>query len=183
MDRYARAWSDVARMREHDLPILEHQKVALRDAGAALDAARPGAAHDLHNALEHDPATQQAMAGLKGQKRAVQLVAGIEREARVRQDPEVRAERLVKAWNGLEAERDRLRGWDQEEARGKVEARMKSLAGELKRDPQLELLMRSRQRELGIAPGSGLDRVMRERNIERAIERGIRRDRGMSMGL
>ena len=59
-DRYARVWSDVARMREHDLPILEHQKVALRDAGAALDAAaRPGAVRDLQNALEYDPATRQ----------------------------------------------------------------------------------------------------------------------------
>jgi len=43
--------------------------------------------------------------------------------------------------------------------------------------------MHSRQRELGIALGSGLDRVMRERNIERAIEHGIRSDRGMSLGM
>jgi len=58
---------------------------------------------------------------------------------------------------------------------------MKSLAGELKRDPQLESLMRNRQRELGIAPGSGLDRMMREQNIERAIDHSIERDRGLGM--
>ncbi|WP_234732013.1 Ti-type conjugative transfer relaxase TraA [Acidocella facilis] len=183
VDRYARAWTDAAKMRAQDLPILEHQKVALRDAGAALDTARPGATRDLLTALEHEPATYRAMTGMQGRERATQLVVGIEHEARVRQDPNLKAERLVKVWNGLEAQRERLGGWDQAEARGKVEARMKSIAGELKRDPQLESLMRNRQRELGIAPGSGLDRVMRERNIERAMDHSIRRDRGLGMGM
>jgi hypothetical protein len=181
VDRYARAWTDAAKMRAQDLPILEHQKVALRDAGTALDAARPGATRDLLTALEHEPATYRAMTAMQGRERATQLVAGIEHEARVRQDPNLKAERLVKVWNGLEAQRERLGGWDQAEARGKVEARMKSIAGELKRDPQLESLMRNRQRELGIAPGSGLDRVMHERNIERAIDHSIGRERGLGM--
>lgn len=183
VDRYARAWTDAAKMLAQDLPILEHQKVALRDAGVALDAARPGATRDLLTALEHEPVTYKAMTQMQGRERATQLVSGIEREARVRQVPELKAERLVKVWNGLEAERDGLRGWDQAEARGKVEARMKSIAGELKRDPQLESLMRSRQRELGIAPGSGLDRVMRERDVDRAMEHGIRRDRDRGLGM
>lgn len=180
VDRYARAWTDGAKMRVQDLPILEHQKVALRDAGAALDAVRPGATRDLLTALEHEPATHQAMTAMRGRERATQPVAGIEHEARVRQDPNLKAERLVKVWNGLEAQREGPRGWDQAEARGKVEARMKSIAGALKRDPQLESLMRNRQRELGIAPGSALDRVMRERNIERAIGHSLGRGLGMS---
>ena len=180
VDRYARAWTDAAKMREQDLPILEHQKVALRDAGTALDAARPGALPDLLTALEHNAMTRRAMQ-MEGRDRTTLLVEGIEHETRVRQVPELKAARLVKVWNGLEAEREGLGGWDQAEARGKVEARMKSIAGELKRDPQLESLMRSRQCELGIAPGSGLDRVMRERDIDRAMERSIRRDRGLGM--
>jgi len=36
VDRYARAWTDATRMREQDLLVLEHQKLALRDAGTAL---------------------------------------------------------------------------------------------------------------------------------------------------
>ena len=183
VDRYARAWTDAARMREQDLPVLEHQKVALRDAGAALDAARPGATRDLITALEHEPATYRAMTGMRGRERATQLVAGIQHEERVRQDPDLKAERLVKVWNGLEAQHERLSGWDQAEARGKVEARMKAVAGALKRDPQLESLMRSRQRELGIEVGSRLDRVMQERDIERALDHSIRRDRGLGMSM
>jgi hypothetical protein len=183
VDRYARAWTDAERMQEQNLPVLEHQKVALRDAGGALDAARPGAPRDLLTAIEHEPAIHQAMTGMQGRERAAQLVAGIQHEDRVRQDPNLKAERLVKVWNGLEAQQERLSGRDQAEARGKVEGRMKELAGELKRDPQLESLMRSRSKELGIAPGSRLDRVMREPNNERAISHGIRRDRGLGMSM
>ena len=182
-DCYARVWSDAARMREQDLPILEHQKVALRETGMALDAVRPGAVDDLRTALRFEPATRQAMTQLQGRERAVQLVAGIEHEARVRQEPELKAGRLVKIWNGLEAEQKQLRGWQNDEARGKVEARMKSVALELKRDPQLESLMRSRSRELGIAPGSGLDRVLRAQNIWQAMEIGIERSRSRGLGL
>jgi hypothetical protein len=183
VDRYARAWTDAARMREQDLPILEHQRVALRDAGGALDAARPGATRDLLTAMEHEPATYRAMTGMQGRERAAQLVAGIQHEDRVRQDPNLKAERLVKVWNGLEAQQERLSDRDQAEARGKIEARMKEVAGELKRDPQLESLMRSRSKELGIEAGSRLDRVVREPNIERAISHGIRRDRGLGMSM
>jgi Ti-type conjugative transfer relaxase TraA len=183
VDRYARAWTDAARMREQNLPVLEHQKLALRDAGGALDAARPNATRDLLTAMEHEPATHQAMTGMQGRERAAQLVAGIQHEDRVRQDPNLKAERLVKVWNGLEAQHERLSGRDQAEARGKVEGRMKEVAGALKRDPQLESLMRSRSKELGIEAGSRLDRVVREPNIERAISHGIRRDRGLGMSM
>src|ERR1035437_9027060 len=183
VDRYARAWTDAARMQEQNLPVLEHQKLALRDAGGALDAARPGATRDLLTAMEHEPATYRAMTGMRGRERAAQLVAGIQHEDRVRQDPDLKAERLVKVWNGLEAQQERLSGRDQAEARGKVEGRMKEVAGELKRDPQLESLMRSRSKELGIEAGSRLDRVVREPNIERAISHGIRRDRGLGMSM
>jgi Ti-type conjugative transfer relaxase TraA len=183
VDRYARAWTDAARMREQNLPVLEHQKLALRDAGGALDAARPGATRDLLTAMEHEPATHQVMIGMQGRERAAQLVAGIQHEDRVRQDPNLKAERLVKVWNELEAQQERLSGRDQAEARGKVEARMKEVAGALKRDPQLESLLRSRSKELGIEAGSRLDRVMQEPNIERAISHGIRRDRGLGMSL
>jgi Ti-type conjugative transfer relaxase TraA len=181
VDRYARAWTDAWRMQEQDLPVLEHQKAALRDAGAALDGAKPGALHDLHTALRYEPQAYAAMTRGQGSARTDLLLTSLAYEDRVRQEPELRAGRLVKMWAALEAEHKALRGWEHEEARRKVEARMKSLAGDLKRDPELESLMRNRQQELRIAPGSVLDRVMREPNIERAIEHSIHRDRGLGM--
>ena len=181
VDRYARAWTDAARMRSQALPVLEYQKVALREAGAALEAARPGATGDLLNALQYEPAPYEAMTQLQGRARVAQLVAGIEYEARVRRDPNLKAERWVKVWNGLEAEREHLRSGDQTKTREKVEARMQSMAGELKVDPQLESVLRSRQRELGIAAGSGLERVINERHIERDMAPSIGRNRGRGM--
>lgn len=179
-ERYARAWSDAERMRAQDLPVLEYQRKALRDAEMALESARPGSVRDLQSAFQHDPATQEAMAKLQGRERGAQLVAGMEREGEVRRNPEIRAERLVKEWKGLEAERSRLRVWDQGDAWSKVDARMRTVAADLKRDPQLEAAVQRRQQEFGIKPGEGLDRMMREQEHSRSLER--QRDRGLSLG-
>jgi hypothetical protein len=125
------------------------------------------------------------MVQMQGRDRAAQLAAGIAREGWVWREPELKAGRLVKVWNELDSERTSLRGWEHADARGKVEARMKDLAGELKRDPQLESLMRYRSRKLGIAAGSSLDRVLRERDrdIGQAIDQSFRRSRGPSLGM
>ena len=181
VDGFARAWSDAARMRTANLPVLEHQKQALGRAGAALEAARPGGTRELLSALRHDPATRRAMAGLEGAERAVQLVAGMERERQAQLDPNVRAERTVATWHKLEQEHGRLRGFEHEEARGQIEARMKTLAGAIKRDPQMESVMRARSRELGIERGSKLDRLTEEKNVERAINRSVTRERDLGM--
>jgi hypothetical protein len=59
---------------------------------------------------------------------------------------------------------------------------MKAIAGSLKRDPQLESLMRNRAKQLGIDSGSTLGRVIQAPSIERAIGQIMRgRDRGMSL--
>ena len=182
VDRYARAYDDAMRMRAQDLPILEHQRLALRGAGARMDAIRPGAHEDLKNAVEHNPAVARALGSLKGEERAARLVAGIQHEERVRQDPQLRAERLVKVWNGLEAEHRGLKGWEHDEARGQVETRMKALVRDLKRDPQLESVLCSRQQELGIAPSSWLGRMLRAPSLAEGLERTMERSRGVSLG-
>ena len=46
------------RMRAQSLPVLEHQKRELRDAAKSLDGTRPGATHDLHNAIAAAGASQ-----------------------------------------------------------------------------------------------------------------------------
>jgi Ti-type conjugative transfer relaxase TraA len=181
VDRYARAWTDAWRMQEQDLPVLEHQKAALRDAGTALDGAKPGALRDLSAALRYEPAVYDAMTKTQGSSRTDRLLTSLAHEDRVRRVPQLKAERLVKMWNGLEAQHKELRGWEHEQARGTVENQMKALAGELKRDPQVEALMRSRQHELGIPDGSRLDRVLREQNVERAIDHSVARSRGLGM--
>ncbi|OYV55937.1 MAG: Ti-type conjugative transfer relaxase TraA, partial [Acidocella sp. 21-58-7] len=185
VDRYARAWSDIGLMRAENLPVLDSQQQALREAGHALDEIRPGALRDLRAALAYEPATQRAMTELQGRERAAQLVAGIKHEARVNREPELYAVRLVKMCRRLEAKHERLSGWEQAEARGKVAAELKSIAGALKRDPQLESVMRAQVKTLGITPGSWLGRVLQAPTVERAIGQSIGRDleRGRDLGM
>jgi hypothetical protein len=186
LDRYARTWSDAMRMADKNLPILEHQRTAFREASLALDRVQPGASADLHNALTHEPKFYQAMTSLQGKERTLQLRAALDHEARVRTDPNLKAERLVKTWRVLEAERERTSGYENKDAREQVQARMKSIAGELKRDPQLESILQRRAQELGIERGSRLDRVLKAPTIERALtlsvqDLGRHRDLGLSL--
>jgi Ti-type conjugative transfer relaxase TraA len=183
VERYARAWSDMALMRAENLPVLDSQKQTLREAGAAMDAIRPGATADLRQALTYEPDTQQAMKEFQGRERAGKLVAGIEHEDRVRKDPNLKVERLVKISHRLEAQYETLGGWDQAEARDKVEAKLKDIAAALKRDPQLEALMRTRSAALGITPSSWLGRVLQAPTLDRAIDQSIRQDRGPSLSM
>ncbi|MEK4035861.1 Ti-type conjugative transfer relaxase TraA [Methylocystis sp. IM2] len=176
VEDYARAYWDAARMRAENLPVLEHQKQALGKAGAALDAAREGSTRELLSALRHDPATRAAMP-LEGPERAARLIAGIERERQAQRDPNVRAERAVAEWRKLEKEHGGLRGFEQDAARGQVEERMKTLAGAIKRDPQMESILRARSRELGIELGSRLEKVIEEKNLEQALARSVERER------
>ena len=182
VERYARAMDDAERMRSQKLPVLDHQTRELRDAGAALDRTRPGATRDLHEALRHEPATWRAMRDLRGAARGAELAGTIRHEARVRSDPTLKADRLVKDWRRLEAQHDRLDGWRHSGARQRVEARMKAMAGKLKRDPQLESLVRSRARDLGVGSGSTLGRVMSAPSVRQAaLEIGRDRDRGLGL--
>jgi Ti-type conjugative transfer relaxase TraA len=182
-ENYARDWTDADRMVTQGLPILEHQKLALRQSGNAMEAARPGATQDLQEAMRYDASAQRAMKELSGPERGEALARAITKEAQVRHDPQARGERLVKEWNGLEKQRDRLgSGLQDKGAHAQIESRMKAIAGSLKRDPQLESLMRNRAKQLGIGSGSTLSRVIQAPSIESAIGQIARgRDRGMSL--
>jgi hypothetical protein len=182
VDRYARAWMDAWRMRERDLPVLEHQKTELRQAGENLDKHRPGARQDLHTAVRHEPPVFRAMMELEGAQRTRALLAGMEHEERVRRDPNLRAERLIKEWNGLEAQRKELTDWEHEAARETVKGQMRELAHEFKQEPQLELAVKRRAQELGIERDSRLGRVLQEKNLDRALSIA-ERDLGWSFGL
>ena len=124
------------------------------------------------------------MIELEGAQRSRALLVGMEYEERIRRDPNLRAERLVKEWNGLEAQRKELTGSQHEAAREKVKGQMRELAHELKLEPQLDLALKRRAKELGIEPGSRLGRVLKEKDLDLALsiaERDLGRGRGLSL--
>ncbi|MDE2492525.1 MAG: Ti-type conjugative transfer relaxase TraA, partial [Alphaproteobacteria bacterium] len=181
-ERYARAFQDQQRMRDQTLPVLEYQKRELREAAAALEAVRPNAVNDLHNALRYEPQTWRAMKQLAGPERGAELAGAVRHEDRVRRDPALKAERLVKDWQRLEKQHDRLRDtYLDRNTREKLEHQMKGIAGRLKRDPQLESLVRARAKTLGIDVDSRLGRVLHAPSLGAAMhEIGRGRDRGLS---
>lgn len=185
---YARAFMDAARMREVGLPVLAHQTAAIEKTRTALDAAQPDATRALRSALRHDPETRRMMAEARGSERAEGLIAGMERERQAVRDPNVRAERLVARWSGLEAEHAKLSGWQHAEAREGVEERMRGVAAAIGRDAQVESVLQQRAKALGIGEGSALGRALRREDaslgeaLTHSLDRGLReRGQGLSM--
>ncbi|AZV40573.1 Ti-type conjugative transfer relaxase TraA [Komagataeibacter xylinus] len=162
VEQYARAVRDIGRMVEQDLPVLEHQKKAWLDASTALERLRPGAVIALETAVKHEPEIRQALYGLEGPARARRLVEGLEHEDKVRHSPELRAARFVKVWDGLSREQQGV------------------ALKELKRDAQLESLLRRKGHELGIRKGSTLDHGLQPQRT-RSLSRSKGRDMDMGM--
>ena len=174
---YAEAWADAGRMTAAGLPVLTHQAEAMERFGQTLEALAPNLRHDTRTALERAPELARDAATPEGM---VALGAAIGAERRARLDLDERGRAAVRTWSTLErsyaaAEKDY--DW---QAKREVGERMETFAKELKRDPQLDSLLRQRGRELGVDEGSRLDQVVQAREAD--ISRTLRRDLGISLG-
>jgi Ti-type conjugative transfer relaxase TraA len=172
MRGYARAFADVERMRAGGLPVLPHQDLAMKQADKALSAVSPEAAQDLRSVLSR----QRGLAGRVDQPGGIEALGqAMAREGQVRRDPALRAERFVESWTRLKAQHAELSGWRNTEARRKVEARMKGLAGGLARDPQVESVLAGRRRELGLSPGAPARSLVQDLTRSLSLGRGLGR--------
>ena len=168
---YARAFADIERMREAGLPVLPHQDLALKRAEKVLAASSPEVAGDLRSALSG----QRGLASLIDQPGGIEAISkALVQEAQVRLDPELRAERFVERWSALKARHSELGGWRHADARGKVEARMKTMAKDLGHDPEVELLLSGRRKALGLSVPSP------SRNLAQDLARSLDIGRGLS---
>ena len=174
VERYARATGDISQMREQGLPILPHQRAALKKAGQALDALRPRAATDLASALQRQPelAREAADGRSQGAIRAMQL------EAEIRIDPAMRADRFVSDWQRLGQARTTMQRDGNTDSAKRVSGRMADMAKGLERDPQVESLLRNRTRELGIDKD-----IARDLSRELAASVSFERTRSIGMSL
>lgn len=176
VDRYARAYEAAHRQRSEGLPILDGQKQELQQAGQQLDQARPGTRELMRSALRHDPGMERSMTELSGRQRVGRVIERLDNERAMQADPNVRADRFVERWQELSRQRQRLHGWQHDEARGKVEGQMQGLAKSLERDPQVESVLRNRRQEIGIG-----QHMRQSEGISRELERSL--TRGRSLGL
>lgn len=175
VDRYARAFTAANKLQEKGLPVLESQKSELRAAGQQMEQIRPGSPALVASALRHDPDMPRVMTELSGRERVGQLIDGMEKERALQADPNVRADRIIDRWQELQHERQSLRGWQNDEARGKVEGEMRKMTAEIEKDPQVDTIIRDRAEEIGIS------HVRESRGITGEMEYQL--SRGRSQGL
>ena len=173
VERVARSTQAISQALEKGAPVLEHQKVALQQARAALDQVRPRASRDMMAAIGRNPALlRDAASG-----RSNPMLAAMAQEAQVRADPHLRADRFVERWQSLRAEHERHGRAGNRGGRDKAGAAMADMAKSLERDPQMEMVLRGRTRELGLEtsrePGRDLSRQLTQ-------QLGLGRDRGLS---
>ncbi|WP_247998059.1 Ti-type conjugative transfer relaxase TraA [Brucella tritici] len=180
VDRYARAYQSADQHRRDGLPILDMQRQEMRAAGQQLDQVQPGMKDLMRSTLQNDSQTARAMTELSGRERVAQVIDGMKRENAALQDPNVRAERFVEKWQDLKAQRRELRGWQHDEARGKVESQMNGMAHSLERDPQVDSILRNRRQELGIGQQQRRGQSIAH-DLQEEMARGQRLSRGIGM--
>ena len=177
VDRYARAYQSIDQHRREGLPVLDMQRQEIRVAGQQLDQVQDGMNDLMRSTLQNDPATARAMTELSGRERVGQVIEGMKRENAALQDPNVRAERFVNRWQELQGQRQELRGWQHDEARGKVEGQMRGMTKNLERDPQVESILRNRSQDLGIG------HVRQSESLARNMEQSLARGRSQGLGM
>lgn len=175
---YVRAWSDMARMGQQNLPVLPHQEIALARAGQRLEGHEAGLSRDVRAALERGPELAHGLGQPQG-RAALGRVIGMARAERLILERTGRD--VVKAWDRLERAFERAeRAYDRSRQRD-LGKRLEALAREVKTDRPLQELLRSRGQELGIADGSLLARVVQGQEAE--LTRELRYELGLSRGL
>ena len=173
VERVARSATTIAQAHEMGAPVLEHQKVALEHARGALEQIRPGSSRDMIAAAERNPGlVRDAAAGRSGP-----MIDAMAHEARVRVDPNMRADRFVERWQGLRHQRGAAERAGDHAGAEKAGKAMQGMAKGLERDPQVESLLKGRSRELGLQM-----EISRGKSIgaELVQQLEISRDRGMS---
>ncbi|MCA3077091.1 MAG: Ti-type conjugative transfer relaxase TraA [Rhodocyclaceae bacterium] len=87
---------------------------------------------------------------------------------------------MAQSWKGLEQRLDQLQGRKDGPARDQVLQEMRGIAARIRDNPVLKEDFLRQQRDLGIRRGSSLDRAVRDRNLDRALEqtRDRENDRG-----
>ncbi|MCW3848845.1 Ti-type conjugative transfer relaxase TraA [Sphingomonas sp. LB-2] len=193
VQRYARAVQDIGRMTQQGLPALEYQKAAKVQAERALDAMHQHGASDLEAAFAREPGLVSEAAN----GRTANAIRQMQLETELRTNPELRADRFVQAWQQLRAQRDKLGGWQNEDARGAVENRMRAMAKSLEKDPALGAALSRRGSQLlgrewspQWSPGSrdgGIGAAIgdqaRTRSVIQQLTFSIERGRNLGIGL
>jgi len=174
IQKHARSVEDIFEMQEAKVPVLPDQRAALQQSRKNLDAFNPNYSKDLEQAYTGNrPLAQETATG--NPRRAIQV---LQIEAEIRANPNLRADRFVQSWQALSRQRDEQLMKRDFTTRQSLTESMGEMARGLERDPQLESILRNRQKDLGLTPGL-------EQSISRSllIQLGLERQRNLGLSL
>jgi Ti-type conjugative transfer relaxase TraA len=171
VQRVARAVAQMMERQEHGWGELPRHRAELDAAAKALNTLKPHASRDLRAAFVRDmQLVNDAAAGNTGP-----AIKAMGLEQRSRSDPQLRPDQFVKTWRALGDRHEMFERQGNEPAAHRVRAQMTAFAKTLERDPQLESLLRGRNRELGMPPHV-------ERPLPQALPDWIGWGRGRGLG-
>ncbi|MGH2342862.1 Ti-type conjugative transfer relaxase TraA [Segnochrobactraceae bacterium EtOH-i3] len=172
--RHARAWDAILSTADATGQGTPEQIRELSDARRAFEKLRPHGWRDAEAAYEKNPELVHEAAGGKLNRtiRALQL------ETEIRAGPERRAGQFVERWKKLDQQRQRQYSDGDYSGYKATRVQMGKMARSLERDPQLESLLATRKKELGISTETG-----RSLGRELARSHGIDFDRSLGLGL
>ena len=172
--RHARAWDALLSAPDTDGKADPEQMRELTEARKAFEEVRPHGWRDAEAAYlkDQDLIREVADGKINRAVRALQL------ETEIRTSPQRRADRFVERWQKLD--QASLRQYREGDMSGYKATRsaMGDMAKSLERDPQLESILASRKKELGIDIESG-----RRLGLELAFSHGLDLGRGRGIGL
>lgn len=174
IEKHARSVEDIFEMQDAKLPALPDQRASLQEARKTLNAINPHYSKDLERAYSANASLTQETAN-GNPRRAIQV---LQMEGEIRANPELRANRFVQRWQTLSRQRDDLLKRDELSTRQCLTDSMGEMARGLERDPQLESILRNRQKDLGLSPGL-------EQSVSRSllIQLGLQRQRDLGIGI
>jgi hypothetical protein len=146
----------------------------LQKARQAFEEARPYGSHDAEAAYKNNPELAREAAG--GQ--IGRAVRALQFETELSTDPGRRADRFIERWQKLSHTSQRLYQAGDMSGYKAARSAMGDMAKSLERDPQLESILASRKKDLGIAFESG-----RRLGQELAFVHGIDIGGGRGIGI
>ena len=146
----------------------------LSDARKAFEAVRPHGWRDAEAAYVKDPELAQEAA----RGRVNRAVRALQLETEIRTEPARRADRFVERWRALGQNSQRQYEMGDMSGYKATRAAMGDMAKSLERDPQLESILSTRKKDLGIEIDSG-----RRLGLELAFSHGIELGRGRGLGI
>ena len=168
-ETYAKAFAEIEALRDSRAKPSTEITARFVKAHQALTGENPLTAQILNSALNRNPGLAKQIHAPGGMDK---IVSAMRIESAALKDPEVRAQRFIEAWKGLQSQHDKLFRFADREARTATEGRMRGIVEELAKDPAAQAALGRRRRELGMP-------VSAERGITHQLTRSI----GLSRGL